>query len=276
MAAAAARLPFVSTQHTMSEPPRWSRPWWRVRAGDVALGRLASAIIAVSDEARRHYQVHRPYPARKLVTVRNGIDLSRFDQTAGEGPAVRRELGIPPDAPVLATVSVLRRDKGIQHMIAALAALAAQVPDVVYLVVGDGDHRPALEAAAARRGVAGRVVFAGSRTDVPRVLAACDAFVHPTLLDALPTVLAEAAAAGLPIVASRVGGVPEMCLDGRNGLLVEPGDEAGLAAACLRVLREPGLAARMGAQSREVARERYDIRTQAARLRDVYRAAMAR
>lgn len=276
VAARIARVPFVSTQHTMSEPPRWSRPWWRVRAGDVALGRLATTIIAVSDEARRHYGVHRPYPARKLVTLRNGIDLSRFADAAGEGPAVRGELGVPAGAPVLATVSVLRRDKGIQHMIAALGAVAAQVPDVVYLVVGDGDHRPALEAAAAERGLAGRVVFAGSRTDVPRVLAACDAFVHPTLLDALPTVLAEAAAAGLPIVASRVGGVPEMCIDGRNGLLVDPGDEEALAGACLRVLREPGLAGRMGAQGREVARERYDIRTQAARLCDIYRAAMAR
>lgn len=271
-----AGLPSLSTLHTMYESPRWSRSWWRNRLGDLALGGLATAIICVSDEAHRHYEAHRPYPRRKLVTLRNGIDLARFEAAAGEGPAVRRELGIAADAPVLASVSVLRRDKGIQHMIAALPRVAAEVPGVVYLVVGDGDHRPALEAAAAAGALATRVVFAGSRTDVPRVLSACDAFVHPTLLDALPTVLAEASAAGLPIVASRVGGVPEMCLDGRNGLLVPPGDEGALADACLRLLREPGLAARMGAQGREVARERYDIRTQAARLCDLYRRAMAR
>ncbi len=271
-----AGLPSLSTLHTMYESPRWTRSWWRNRLGDLALGALATAIICVSDEAHRHYEAHRPYPRRKLVTLRNGIDLARFEAAAGEGPAVRRELGIAADAPVLASVSVLRRDKGIQHMIAALPRVAAEVPGVVYLVVGDGDHRPALEAAAAAGALATRVVFAGSRTDVPRVLSACDAFVHPTLLDALPTVLAEASAAGLPIVASRVGGVPEMCLDGRNGLLVPPGDEGALADACLRLLREPGLAARMGAQGREVARERYDIRTQAARLCDLYRRAMAR
>ena len=276
VAARVAGVPSLSTLHTMSEPARWTRAWWRNRLGDLALGALATEIICVSDEAHRHYEAHRPYPKSKLVTLRNGIDLSRFDAAAGEGPEVRRELGIAADAPVLASVSVLRRDKGIQHMIAALPRVAAEVPGVVYLVVGDGDHRPALEAAAAAGGVADRVVFAGSRTDVPRVLSACDAFVHPTLLDALPTVLAEASAAGVPIAASRVGGVPEMCLDGRNGLLVPPGDEEALADACLRLLREPGLAARMGGQGREVARERYDIRVQAGRLCDLYRRAMAR
>lgn len=276
VAARIARIPAVSTLHTMSEPARWTRSWWRNRLGDLALAGLSSAIVAVSDEARRHYEVSRPYPRRKLVTLRNGIDLARFEAAAGEGPAVRRELGIGRDAPVVATVAVLRPDKGIQHMIAALPAIAAGAPEVVYLVVGDGDHRAALEAAADRHGVADRVVFAGSRTDVPRVLAACDVFVLPTLMDALPTVLAEAGAAGVPIVASRVGGVPEMCLDGRNGLLVDPGDEAGLAEAALRMLREPGLAERMGAQGRAVARERYDIHTQAARLCRLYRTAMAR
>lgn len=276
VAARIARIPALSTLHTMSEPRRWTRGWWRNRLGDLALGRLASAIVAVSDEARRHYEVHRPYPRGKLVTLRNGIDLARFEDAAGEGPQVRRELGIAPDARVVATVAVLRPDKGIQHMVAALPAIAEGAPEAVYLVVGDGEHRAALEGAAARGGVADRIVFAGSRTDVPRVLAACDVFVLPTLLDALPTVLAEAAAAGVPIVASRIGGVPEMCLDGRNGLLVDPGDEAGLAAAVLRMLREPDLAERMGAQGREVARERYDIRTQAARLCDLYRSAMAR
>jgi glycosyltransferase involved in cell wall biosynthesis len=276
VAARAARLPSVSTLHTMSEPRRWTRVWWRNRLGDLALGALATAIVCVSDEARRHYEASRPYPKRKLVTLRNGIDLTRFEAAAGEGPAVRRELGIPAGAPVIGSLSVLRRDKGFQHMIAVLPQVAAEVPDVVYLVVGDGEYRAALEAAAAEHGVADRVVFAGSRTDVPRVLAACDAFVHPTYIDALPTVLAEAAAAGLPMVASRVGGVPEMCIDGRNGLLIPPGDEAELAASCLRLLREPGLAERMGGQGREVARERYDIRTQAARLCDLYRRAMAR
>lgn len=276
VAARLARIPSVSTLHTMYEPRKWSRAWWRNWLGDVALGRLASAIVAVSDEARRHYIEHRPYPSRKLVTLRNGIDLTRFADAASEGPAVRRELGIAPGVPVLATVAVLRPDKGVQHMIAALPAIVAEVPDVVYLVVGDGDHRATLEAAVAQHGLTDRVVFAGSRTDVPRVLAACDVFVLPTVSDALPTVLAEAAASGVPLVASAVGGVPEMCIDESNGILVPPADPAALTAACLRLLRDPDLAARMGEQGRAVARERYDIRTQAGRLGSLYRQLIAR
>jgi glycosyltransferase involved in cell wall biosynthesis len=276
IAARIARIPSVSTQHTMYEPARWSRAWLRNRVGDVPLGLLSGAIIAVSDEARRHYETNRPYPRRRLVTLRNGIDLARFAAAAGEGPAVRAELGIPPEAPVVATVAVLRPDKGIQHMIAALPEVARDIPDVRYLVVGDGDHRATLEHAAAESGVGDRVVFAGSRTDVPRILAACDVFALPTLADALPTVLAEAAAAGVPIVASAVGGVPEMCMDGRNGLLVPTGDAPALGDACVRLLADPELRSRMGAAGRDVARERYDIRVQAERLCELYRRAMAR
>ena len=276
IAARIVRIPSVSTQHTMYEPARWSRSWLRNRVGDVPLGLLSGRIIAVSDEARRHYEANRPYPRRRLVTLRNGIDLARFAAAAGEGPAVRAELGIPPGAPVVATVAVLRPDKGIQHMIAALPEVARDIPDVRYLVVGDGDHRASLESAAAEAGVSDRVVFAGSRTDVPRVLAACDLFVLPTLSDALPTVLAEASAAGVPIVASAVGGVPEMCIDGRNGILVPPGNASALAGACLRVLGDPDLVARMGVEGRAVARERYDIRTQAERLCQLYRHLMSR
>jgi glycosyltransferase involved in cell wall biosynthesis len=268
-------IPSVSTLHTMYEPARWSRAWARNRIGDWALARYAQRIIAVSDEARRHYLAHRPYPERKVVTLRNGIDLARFAHAAGEGPAVRAELGLPPGATVIATVAVLRHDKGIHNMLAALPAVLEEDPGAVYLVVGDGDQRASLESTVANAGLRESVVFAGSRTDVPRVLAACDIFVLPTLSDALPTVLAEAAAAGVPLVASAVGGVPEMCLDERNGLLVPPGDPEGLAWAVGRLLRDPEMAARLGAEGRVVARERYDIETQAARLCDLYRAVMA-
>lgn len=269
-------IPAVSTLHTVSEPERWGRAWWRNRLGDLVLGSLSGAIISVSDEARRHYEAHRPYPRRRLVTVRNGIDLTAFERVEGDGEAVRAELGIAADARVIATVAVLRPDKGLQHMVRAMPEIGARHPEAVYLVVGDGDHRAELEREVARQGVAGRVLFAGSRTDVPRILSACEVFVLPTLQDALPTVLAEAAAAGVPIVASRVGGVPEMCIDGRNGILVPPADQHALAGACCRLLGDGPSAERMGREGRVVARERFDIAAQAARLTDVYRRVMSR
>ena len=159
--------------------------------------------------------------------------------------------------------------------IAAVAELAPKHPGMHYVIVGDGEHRDALQQAVARHGVGDRVHFTGARTDVPAILAACDVFVHPTLEDALPTVLAEAGAAGLPLVASRVGGVPEMVLDGRNGRLVPPDDVPALVAALDQLLSDSQEANRMSEEARAVARERFDIATQAGELARMYREQMA-
>src|SRR4029450_7587873 len=112
-------------------------------------------------------------------------------------------------------------------------------PKTYYLIVGGGSHHEALIEEVNRTGVGERVIFAGMRRAVPRLLAASDIFVLPTLTEALPTVLAEAMAAKLPIIASRVGGVPEMVMDGQNGCLVEPEDVDGLANACIGLLANP-------------------------------------
>ena len=141
--------------------------------------------------------------------------------------------------------------------------------------MGDGPYRPALEQQAAELGIAERVVFAGSREDVARMLAAADVFVLPSLTEALPTVVAEAMAAGLPIVATTVGGIPEMVRHGEAALLVPPADPEALAAAVLRLLANPRQAAAMGRSGRRVVAERFDIRTQARALADDYRALAA-
>jgi glycosyltransferase involved in cell wall biosynthesis len=115
-----------------------------------------------------------------------------------------------------------------------------------------------------------RIVFAGARTDVARMLHASDLFVLPTLTEALPTVIAEAMAAGLAIVATRVGGIPEMVEDGRNGLLIDAGDEAALAMACTRVLADHELSTRLAATGSLVVSERFDLSRQARLLRELY------
>ena len=166
---------------------------------------------------------------------------------------------------------MLRPAKGLDRAIAALSRLAERHPGLHYVIVGDGDHRKALEASAADHGVADRVHFAGARTDVPNLLAAADLFVHPTLEDALPTVLAEAGAAELPIVASEVGGVPEMVLEGRNGHLVPPDDVDALTAAIDALVGAPAELTRMGQEGSRLVKERFDLATQARALADMYR-----
>jgi glycosyltransferase involved in cell wall biosynthesis len=271
--AVAARLasrPVVSTLHTMSDTPPWSREALRVFVAERALGWASSRIVAVSDAARRFYETRTALPPAKLVTIHNGIDLRLFRERMAGRAEARLALGLPADAIAAVTVAVLRPEKGIESMLRALPGLRREHPRLTYLVVGEGPDRLRLEASAARVGVAEAVRFLGRREDVPFVLSACDLFVHPTLEDALPTSLMEAMAASLPIVASAVGGVPEMVEDGRNGRLVPPGQVSALEAACRELLASPEAMAVMGQAGERVVAERFDLDRQAARLRDLY------
>jgi glycosyltransferase involved in cell wall biosynthesis len=267
-------LPTVATLHTLDAPPPRSRLALHFRLMAWAL-RRARRVIAVSEITRRHYLERARLRPERVVTIFNGIDPTAFQCGPLERAEARAACGIPLDAPVLATVAVQREPKGIQHMLAALPQVASAFPEVRYLLVGDGPYRPALEQQAAQLGIAGRVVFAGSREDVARLLAAADIFVLPSLTEALPTVIAEAMAAGLPIVATTVGGIPEMVRHGEAALLVPPADPEALAAAVLRLLANPRQAAAMGRSGRRVVAERFDIRTQAQALADDYRALAA-
>ena len=267
-------LPTVATLHTLDAPPPRSRLALHVRLMAWAL-RRARRVIAVSEVTRSHYLERARLRPERVVTMYNGIDPTGFQAGPEDREAARRELGLDPDAPVLVTVAVQREPKGIQHMLAALPEVAAAFPAVRYLLVGDGPHRPALEEQVRALGLDGRVLFAGARDDVARMLSAADLFVLPSLTEALPTVLAEAMAAGRPIVATTVGGIPEMVRHGEAALLVPPADPEALAAAVCRLLANPRQAVAMGRSGRRLVAERFDIRTQARALADDYRALAA-
>ncbi len=274
-AAARAGIPTLSTIHTLDRPRPWSRDALRFRLMAWMLRRRADRVIAVSRSARDHFLGRSRAAREQVITIHNGIDLDRFADT-GDRAATRAALGIPEDAPVIATVAVLREPKGIDDMLDALPAIAASLPTVRYLVVGDGEHGPALRGRVADEGLADRVVLAGSRTDVAAMLGAADVFVLPSHIEALPTVLIEAMTAGLPIVATDVGGIPEMVERGTSALLVPPHRPDLLADAVVRVLTNPMQATAMGRAGRRLAADRFDIRRQARRLVDEYRFLVAR
>lgn len=274
LAASIARRPSVCTVHTI--PSReGTRVKTRVHLGMefFCLRHWCDTIISVSRAAQRFLVDTGRMPARRTTTIYNGIDLVRFtDELSKAAPqAVRSELGIPATAPVLITVAVLREDKGVQYMIRAMPEILAGQPDACYLVVGAGDHHPQLVEEARKQRVEHRVMFTGTRQDIPALLSASDVFVLPTMTEALPTVLSEAMAARLPIVASRVGGVPEMITEGVNGRLVEPGDPRSLATTCLQLLASPPARAEMGTRGRAVAEQKFDVRIQAHHLENLYR-----
>lgn len=264
-------IPAVSTLHTADAPEKGEKSYRRLKLRWWILRHITTRVIAVSAGTRRHHLRVGKLPPEKVVTLHNGIDLSRFIPIPpAEKALLRVSLGIPAEAPVLITVAVLRPPKGIHFLLEALPDILNVVPETRYLIVGDGDHREKLKSIAAEKGVSDRVIFAGTRRDIPQLLAIADIFVLPTLTEALPTVLAEAMAAGKPIIASHVGGVPEMVDDGRNGLLIPPAAPRELTGACLKLLENPERAQEMGRAGRQIVAERFDIRRQVRRLEELY------
>ncbi len=263
-------IPMISTLHTIGRPRAGTRDDLRFRAEAWVLRRFAGRVVAVSESARREYIEHLRLPPEKVVTIYNGIDVDRFRVEPSVRAQVRAELGIPQKARLTATVAVLRPQKGIEDMLEALPAMVNRVPNLHYMVVGDGPDRQNLERKISERGLEDRVTLTGVRPDVPRMLAAADVFVLPSYTEALPTVVAEAMASGLPVVATRVGGIPEM-VDDTTGILVDPGDREGLAAAVSAILTDNDMASALGDQGARTAERRFDIRKQAARLVTEYR-----
>ncbi len=227
----------------------------RDRVMRFVLRRWSSRVVTVSDALGRVYRELDP------VTVHNGIELERF----AHEPVAKND---PAEPPTVVTVSVLRPAKGIEVLIEA----ARSVVGARFLIIGDGPMRAEWTELAARLGVGDRIRWAGHRRDVDALLAGCDLFVHPSLDDAFPTVLLEAMAAGLPVVASDVGGIPEIVEDGVTGRLVPPGDAGQLAAAINELLAHP---TSMGDAGRARAQREFTTEAWIARLDRVYREVLA-
>jgi glycosyltransferase involved in cell wall biosynthesis len=266
------RLPSVCTIHVMPPLDVKTKTKLHQKVEWFTLRHFCDRVISVSEEARRYHLAISGTPERQVTTIYNGIDVAPFSNIdyASERSSVRAELRIPLDAYVLVTVAVLRPPKGIQYMMRAMPSILASHPNTYYLIVGSGTHREALMEEVSKAGVNKRVVFAGMRKDIPQLLAASDIFVLPTLTEALPTVLAEAMAARLPLIASRVGGVPEMITEGQNGFLVKPEDLEALSNACIRLLKNPDERAAMGAEGWRIVNQKFSIERQVEQLRDLY------
>ncbi len=203
--------------------------------------------------------------------IYSGIEPERFAPAGpDERAALRDRWGLPRDAPVAGIVSKLWEGKGHDTLLGALAGLRRRLPGARLLVVGEGELRPRLEALATELGVREAVVFTGFLQDVRPAVGAMDVSVLPSLFEGMGRVLLEAMAMGLPVVASRVGGIPDVVDDGVTGLLVPPGDGPALTRALETMLTDGALAARMGAAGRARVDERFGARAMAASIEKVY------
>ena len=222
--------------------------------------RLVSVVvhrfIAVSDATRRKYVDRLAQPEAKTIVVPNAVELDRYHgDSAAARLSTRRRWNIPVDAKVIGTVARLSPQKALHVLLEAVPAVMREVPDVQVLIVGDGPERSTLENLAVRLGIASHVHFVGNRTDVPDQLFAMDVFALPSLFEGLPLAILEAMAAGRPVVATAVDGVPEIVEDGVTGFLVSPGDAGSLGRALVRLLQDPAAASRFGEAGRLRAQE---------------------
>ena len=201
----------------------------------------------VAEELRRLHHV----PMSRIAVIPNGVNIERFHPNVGDRAGVRREFMIPDAAPLLLFVGHEFERKGLSTIIRAMARLR---PDVYLLVVGNGISGP-YRAMAQQAGIAaGHVIFAGGRQDLPRVYPAADAFVFPTYYEAFPLVCIEAMAAGLPLFATRVGGIEDYLKEGVNGSFITR-DPEDLAAQLQPVLADPALRRRLSLGARATAEE---------------------
>lgn len=263
-------IPCVTTLHTLDNPQE-NRAYWRYRITLAALKYLCDRSIGVSESTRQHHLRDGNIPGEKIITLYNGIDLSAYKFPTPEACLEKRkELGLAPNSIIAVTVAVLREPKGIQFMLQAMAQLRETNPNLQYLVVGDGEYGPALKEMARSLGLGNRVVFVGQRKDIPEILAVCDFFILPTLTEALPTVLMEAMAARKAMIASNVGGVPEMIQDGVNGRLLPPGDVPALVTACAQLADDSALRNAWGTAGQAICQEKFNIERQIVSLENLY------
>jgi glycosyltransferase involved in cell wall biosynthesis len=230
------------------------------------VARWADVFVAVSGEDRRKMiEVEGVDPA-KIRLIPNGIP----SPANGAGADVRTELGIEPSAPVLGVVCELRAQKALEVLFEAAALLLPEFPTLKVLVAGDGPERARLEEGARRLGVADTVLFLGIRRDVPAVLTAVDVAVLSSDYEGSPLSVMEYMAAAKPVVSTRVGGVPELVAEDVHGLLVEPRDPEALAEAVARLLRDPALARRLGAEGRRRQQREFSLEAMVGRIEDLY------
>lgn len=246
--------PFIVTAHnhvlTRTDAPAAAR--WRYRTVERSLERYVTRYIAVSESIASELTGAYNLPAEKVAVVPNGVDITPF--LAEQDCATAREsLGVPAGVPVVGLAARFSAQKGLRDLVAATPELVRRVPNVRVVIGGSGPLESELRTQAMALGVADAIVWPGHVLSMPRFLSALDVFVSPARTEAFGIALVEAAAAGVPTIATRVGGVAEVIIDGETGLLVAPNDPVGLAQAIVGLLDDRHTAIKLAEHARRRA-----------------------
>jgi len=262
LAAVMALVPtVVATAHLYVDISRTRLLQMQPRLIAAGVDRYIAVSRALADQLCNDFGI----PASKVLVVHNGIPFAPFNRAANS--LLRATLERRTAQPIVLMVGRLDdKQKGQRYLIEA----AAQVPEAMFVLAGEGPDRAALEAQARALGVDNRVLFLGYREDIPDLLACCDVFVLPSLFEGLPLSILEAMAAGKPVIASAIGGNDEVIAHGENGLLVPQADPDALAGAIRAVLSDPALARRLAEAGRARVQREFAVETMVESVTRVY------
>jgi len=219
---------------------------------------ITDGFIGVAQEHGRYLREVERFPDHKVFVIPNGVDVQRF-QPGPADPKLRAEFGLDASNPVAGIVAALRPEKNHEQFLRAAAKVRAELPAARFLIVGDGETRPALQQLCQELGLTDAVIFAGTRSDVPELLSLMDVVVLTSHMEANPVTILEAMACGKPCVAPQVGSIPETIVEGETGFLTTPGSNDETAARLLDILRSPERAAAMGQAARRRVVDHYSL-----------------
>lgn len=264
IAARVAGIPVVSTVHG------WTPVSLKLRGYQV-LDRFClkrfDTVVCVSSRLHEEF-TQLGIGADRLVYLPNAVSLP--EQSPGQRDTARQQLGVAPEEKIIVTIGRLSPEKGLDILLVAYARQFGSDHGVRLILVGDGPEMAELKLLTDRLGIAEQVAFAGFTTDVARYYAAADLFVMSSHTEGFPMALLEAMAWGLPVLASAVGGIPDIVENGKDGCLVPPGDEEQLASAMGNLLNNRELAERMGQIARQTITKRFAVEQWASVLERVY------
>jgi glycosyltransferase involved in cell wall biosynthesis len=248
--------------------------WWYTKRNRKILRliqSLSSSVVANSQAVKDLLVKQDGFAATRIHVIHNGVELERFRLSENGKKELEVLQSIPKSHKKVVLVANMHVEtKGHKCLIQAAKSVCNRVPEVTFVLVGDGELRPKFEQQIAELNLRKNFLFLGTRNDVPEILAACDLGLLCSLAEGLPNAVLEYLAAGLPVVATSVGGVPEIIEHGVNGLLVPPSDTAALASAILEILQDTELASAMRRRAREVAIRKFSFDRLISELEQLY------
>ncbi|MCG3209575.1 MAG: putative glycosyltransferase EpsD [Anaerolineae bacterium] len=279
LAARLAGVPVIISTVAMITSRYWHAPLGRkllYRAIDRLTNPLVKQWIVVNHESVTALVTEHHIPSQQIAVILNGIEVETYAPTAAARQTWRAAHGLGPAQLAVGAIGKLTWQKGFEHLLRAWPTVQRQVPQARLFIIGEGELESELKTLAAQLDIEPGCTFTGFEADISAALAGLDVVAMPSLVEGLPMVLLEAMAAGKPVVASKIAGSLEAVTDGHDGLLVEPAQPEPLAAALIRVLQTPHLAARLGQAAQQTARQRFTVERVVQENEALYRRLLSR